>query len=494
MLEKWNHASLSTWSLDPSSSLQPAWSRHAGLNETGFYHYGLSNAKGPSDTFCRVRISSTSPTSRSLFRDSARQLQAWDMLRARHPLLDSQLVVPPVADVNSNQALKLRYTTADRGVRAAATFSVGTLDTWDEERNRLTNCSRLISTDCLSRLRICKIPGTADLEVIMICSHVISDGISILVAMNDYLVLLTSRLSVVSGEIADDAILARLPQAAEAQLPLRSHSARERWREAIAYVIWDIRQSRKAVTAPYFHWVDQDPVTRQQVYEIDAQTTALLVRACRKERATLGHLIYACSVAAFAQLVESSTGSFVKIGTPANARRLFREPLNRTKDELLLAIVFLDVNLPCVDIKGNSIRDTKKLWTLARMAKRCVHDALADPFYPYYSFIGQENRLKSKSANTTPRAATALSFGSSALGSVDDILSVSAESGLQLKDLSIGMRARTGECLMHSYSFQGQLRLSLIYDHQLGAELVHQWLRKTGDLLHSILRENLATI
>lgn len=87
-----------------------------------------------------------------------------------------------------------------------------------------------------------------------------------------------------------------------------------------------------------------------------------------------------------------------------------------------------------------------------------------------------------------------LSFGSSAIGPVDVLLGVHANAGLQFKDIAIGMRARTGECLMHSYSFHGSLRLNVVYDEQLGTELIKKWQKRCGKLLRQLLPDRRASL
>lgn len=487
MLEKWNHASLD-WKPDPTCLSQPAWSRDAGLNEASFYHYGLSEGC-PSDTFCRVRVRCFDTDRLKLILDPVRQLHAWSMLRARHPLLDCHIVSRH--GVRANESIRFRSTPTGRDARAAASFSIKSMDSWEKERDILTNCvPRLISDECLSRLYLYSTQAANTLEIVMVCSHAITDAASILAAMNGYLSLLASNSPLEETSSIVSTLVSRLPSAAEAQMPCRKHTARERWREALAYVLWDIKQ-RKPKIAPHFTWTHKTPTTRQLIVEFDVRRTRSLVSCCRRERCTIGHLIYAASVAAFSEISRPAHGSWISIGTPANARRLFRHPFNANRDEVVLALAFLDVRLPCIELKGSQAQNVRRLWILARRAKTCVQGAIADPLFPYYCYIAQETRLQSYQSPETPSShrSSQHSFGSSAIGSIDGILSSPQDSMIELQDLSIGMRARAGECLMHSYSFQGKLRLSVMYDEQLGTPLIHEWLGRTQDIISLIQDE-----
>lgn len=128
MLQKWNHPSISTWSPEAARPTQRAWTRQLGLNEIGFVSYGSPNIKGPSDTFCRVRISTTSNQNARLIHDPAQQLLAWQILRRRHPLLDCQIISSQRQE-NAEETLSFRYTSVDSYQRAAATFTEGHLIT-----------------------------------------------------------------------------------------------------------------------------------------------------------------------------------------------------------------------------------------------------------------------------------------------------------------------------------------------------------------------------
>lgn len=408
-------------------------------------------------------------------------------------------------ELKKGPELELSYHCNHRARRAEESFYYGPMTrSWEAERNDLSNCQRVISDHQLSYLRVFHADDLNSLDVVLICSHAISDGVSMAICMNDYLSLLADKQPLTSREMTLAETISRLPSASEAQLPIRQRTAKEFWQIAIAYTIHEIRERKSKVRIEGFDWNDINPITSQQVFEFPRDLTQQLVVACRRQKCTIGHLIYAASTAAFTDVAEVvRPGAQVSIGTPTNARRLFREPCRSRRDEMVVALSFLNFELPCIRISDASDRNVKRLWSLARLAKSRVHGQFADHLFPYYSYISQEKRvalgpsigIHSKSINPTGRKGTAtLSFGSSSIGPMEHYLSLPENEAIELADISIGMRARSGESLMHSYSFKGRLRLSLVYDDQLGGEKMRRWLERTGEVMKMVVNTESARL
>lgn len=481
MLKAWNARECTEWKRVDRTT----WSRTAGLNELNFYRYALSDPKAPSDCFCRASISQTT------WKDDTFEsavLEAWTLLRIKHPLLDCQFN-------DSAEDLKLLYSAEHRHLRAKQSIRWSdSIYDWEQVKVDLLNCNRIINDTHLSHLRVFRSSTTA--EMVIVGSHAVVDGISILTAMNDFLKTLSAISTRVAPWPTHHNAVPSLPRAMESQMPIRQNSTRSLWQAAIANTLFDVKQRRRNLLQTVtFPECTGSPESRQKVYEFTRLETEKLLRACKAQSVTMGHLIYAASTAAFTGLLQPENGSHVSIGTPVNARRIFAPDFRARTDEVLLALSFLDVTLPCVAISGETpARDISRLWYLARMAKTSVQSSLEDPYFPYFTHIAQERRsarhtLLQDTSETSTASQTAmpnLSFGSSAIGNIDLILHLEALT-FKVNDVSIGMRARSGESLMHSYSFRGRLRLSLIYDDRLGESRMQDWLNQTSMLMRMVL-------
>lgn len=483
MFSQWNHPDLSSWTQNRDDMTD--FTRQAGLNELGFYNYANSDIKAPSDTF--IRLSCRHQPGLDL--SEARISHAWCILRTRHPLLDCHFTHSPLTFhwiCNDN------LERARRSILHRPMFS-----NWDDERNDITNGSRIISDTQLSQLRIYKDPNSANIEIVLICSHAISDALSLATCMRDFMAILGSPRPLKSFEGSIDTVVKRLPIALEGSLPHRERTLKTLWQAAIMYTIFQGRVARKAKTAPGFNWRDKHPETRQVVYEFPAATTNALIQACRRQGCTVGHLIYAASNAAFSEIVRPPPGSMTFIGTPANARRGCREPYRSKRDDMMVSLTFLDIYLPSIQIPDHSPHHLAKLWYMARMAKKQVHAQVLDPDAAIWTYINQELRYtrNAELADNPPEptgepATNTMSYASSAIGSLDHLLHIAADNPIQVEDMSIGMRVRKGETLMHSYSFHGKLRLSLMYDHQLGIDPMRRWLSLTAELMEAVLSQS----
>lgn len=489
MLKYWNNPASGVWKQDESDLTR--FIRRAGCNEVGFYHYGRSDPKAPSDVFCRVSVA-LEPSQTSHFTE-AELLYAWTILRSRHPLLDCQF------KPSTNTNIEVQYICTDNASRARSSFSFEEkfLD-WEETRNHLTNCPRIITDQQLSALNVYKEQNSDRYDLVILCSHAISDGISISVCMNDLLRLLSSEGPLRAHELSIQEVVARLPPAMEAQMPQFRRTPRELWQAAISYVLLSVREERQKLGPRIvnFSGFGQPPETRQHMYQFSQDVTERLISTSRKNGCTVGHLIFAASVAAFTDMVTPTSGSWTSIGTPLSARRLFRSPHDKKVDEVVIALAFLYVVLPCVQITGHGSTDVQRLWTLARMAKREVHGTIENPLFSYQSYAQQEKRMEQAWSHLSPTVPASeaplsrLSFGSSAIGPLDKYLTIPAGSPVKLLDVAIGMRVRQGECLMHSYSLDGRLRLSLMYDNQLGSAQMQTWIEKTANLMEIVLVES----
>lgn len=458
--------------------------RDAGLNEAGFYNYSRSDSKAPSDTYIRIRARLDTRLRESITRDNLTYV--WSLLRTTHPMLDCHITQNP---------LRYHWVCTDNMQRAERSIVfLPMFDSWDDERNFITNRPRIINDHQLSQLRVYQDTDAGHVDFVLICSHSISDAISLVMCIKDFLIMLNSIQSLHQYERSIDNVIQRLPIALEGSLPERKRTPRSLWRGAILYTIFFIRQEKKTRPAPNFPWRELHPVTRQMVFEFSKKTTEQLIKACKRQKCTPGHLIYAASNAAFTELVKPEAGSFTAIGTPANARTACREPFKSKTDDLVVALAFLDVVLPSVSLQGRSEREVRKLWIMARMARKQVHAQILDDDFGVYTYINQERRITTvfKAPEEIPEpsgkiGSSFMSYASSAVGNLDRQLEPTAHPSVLIEDLSIGMRVRQGELLMHSYTFRSKLRLSLMYDHQLGDALVKRWLSLTAELMEAVL-------
>lgn len=308
MFSAWNSKAAATWSQTASET----WTRAAGLNETGFYHYALTDEKAPSDTFCRLAI--------EIHADSleGRVARAWQMLRLLHPLLDCKFHQDDFAGLSLQYCWRERHERSDHSI-----FWKDEPTPWDEIRDDITNCPRIISDEHLSQLciytdtritasedkhetnEIKSRHGTRKLEIVLICSHAISDGIRIVHTMNDFATLLGGDLPARFKNTRDTDklhfVLSRLPRAMEIQLPVRKRTPQELWHGAIAYILHGIRE-RKDMGAPHPTFsrayssstqTSSSPpttTTRQRILEFTRHETHALLTNCRRNRCTLGHL------------------------------------------------------------------------------------------------------------------------------------------------------------------------------------------------------------
>jgi hypothetical protein len=290
----------------------------------------------------------------------------------------------------------------------------------------------------------------------------------------------------------------QLPLAMEGCFPQRVRSPRQRWRNAILYIIAQNRNARKP---PVIIWKHDEGETRtgQRVHAFSPTVTRRLLASCKSRGLTVGHLIYATQAIAFAKLMQLGQETIIFAGTPMNARRTFAEPFRSRTNEVVMTLAFLDVFMPAITLTDDRKRNIAKLWTMSKIAKRQVHNVINDDNFGEFAYIMLENRWRGRfrpvlqkpaSINNPPKKReTYISYGSSAVGNLDSVLKVLAEnqSRLKLLDMNIGMRVRHGETLMHSYTFNGRMTLSVMYDTQIGEHVVDAWIKETADLMEMVL-------
>ncbi|ORY87634.1 hypothetical protein BCR37DRAFT_375508 [Protomyces lactucae-debilis] len=493
MFDHWNAPDLGQWTQNADGTY---W-RVAGLNEAGF-HYVASESKAPSDIFMRVRcrIGRAAVT-----RD--RVLNAWILLRRQHPLLDARFVL----DSNLSTQYDLRIEYDPKGVEDRAARDLHWLpmfESWEQERNALTNCSRVLNDNLLSSLRIYHEPGSDVIELVWLVHHAISDGVSVTMATQDLLNSMASTNTALQSGVSSRPVIQRLPLAMEGCFPPRIASSRQRWRNAILYTIAQNRNKRKPPVTIWKHG-NGVPVTRQRTYTFSTAMSRALLAACKRRGLTAGHLIYAAQAVAFAQILQLTQDTTIFVGTPMNARRTFAEPFKAKTHEVVMTLAFLDVFMPAIAMGKDPKRNAEKLWTMSKIAKRQVHHVITDDKFADFAYIMLEGRWLGRFRSQRDRPAgpdnrpkkreTYISYGSSAMGNLDNALQISPanQDRLSIVDMNIGMRVRHGETLMHSYSFLNKLTLSVMYDDQIGLDVVDAWIQETARLMELAIADEVPT-
>ncbi len=465
------------------------WRRRAGFNETSFYLGGKAeNDYGASDMFCRMSCQMKSrPISDHIL------LDAWEFVRSTYPLLDSRII----SSGDRALPLNIEYTSIDYKSRAKNTLIISdTTSSWEDIRDDLCNGKRLITDECLSLLYVFR-NANAKFEMVLILSHCISDGRAGVNVMRSLMNALANQ-SVRNGTSVET-VATRLPPAMEGCLQAKVANVRERWRMAIVSIM-NINAKRllNGLSIPTWDHEARHPISRQLVCRFPIATTQSLQLACKKRGLTLGHLIYAASTSAFANLTATKE-LFVNIGTPMNARPYFQKKYRDNTEESVLALAFLDVVLPIVGIEGNSSADASKLWTLSKLAKLQVQSAIQNTHFMDYTYLRSEQRMKQNAnfhASDEPGKTDAgskpiafISFGSSAVGNLDPALDKNRFTHeFELLDISMGVRVRRGESLMHSWTVNSQLCLSLVYDNNMTTKLMNSWVDETRRLMESVLQ------
>ncbi|BFZ55636.1 hypothetical protein PYCC9005_002677 [Savitreella phatthalungensis] len=548
MFDLWNADDFFSWKPEADGS---SLTRKGALNETGFYRYAASEVNGPSDMFVRVRLRFKDG---SLLTDHEIR-RVWLALRLRHPLLDTTFLYNEGGENGATARelpLDIVYRHQGAEERAESALAIVTLQDeseldWARRRNELTNGERRIADTRVARLVVYRTTDGSVADFVFLLAHAIADGVSSIVLQKDLVDLVTGAANC---EIPSRAWTeGRLPPGLEGCLPhtrpagaIAPHrpkkSAKQRWHEAFQYALWEVRTARRP--SPPMHWPfwQAVPETRQSIRRFDVAQSKRIIRACKAHGVTVGHLIYAAATAAFTNIsIDLAEGRLTDdtidlqlprplgatsgittfaVGTPMNARGYLRRPWRTNsaesrRSDLWMTLAFLDLPVPCVEVRRDTASTGTRMWALAKVAKRLTRAATNDKHFADQMYITQERRLRrifpkgsvqeaeSKSAGEGNRpdnnraeqtetrvlGTPGISFGASSIGAIDRTVYVdkAAPRQVEIEAINMGMRVRAGELLMHSYSFNGQLHLSLMHDARLGEKRTKAWQEEAALLM-----------
>ncbi|KAG2156621.1 uncharacterized protein EDB93DRAFT_1127571 [Suillus bovinus] len=474
--------------------------RPLGNNELSYFL--PSRASGVNDMYLHLGFDAPEHVIRR-----SRVRVVWAILRIRHPLLASKVVMQDYDDVRF--VFNPPRSPEDALVDADINLDYRT-STKDELIDSYLNGARTLSNDRLSYLVVsqggislpsppltprstspfdeCESPSYN--HDIMICAaHFLGDGMALHQFANDFFGLLGSdkTVSELEGQLkeelnsrwgVDTARHAVLPNALEDNFTVSP----SKLRRAAEKVDFQLSQ-RKLVGGHSFRRQTKQPRhTIVPTVSYDTERTKSILKRCKAHGVSVSAAIFAACNIAWAKMCSEKKDLSMMMYSALNLRPYFTvKPANDSY--WFLAIGYFNVILPT--FIPRSIDLSSVFWHRARIAKEQSTQAAKSRMIISRSLLmteerGQRARLWAKedderergtfvpppvpAVDTEPRTPSAALIGLSLLGNLDGIYKHGTFPAIKLHTLTTGSRQRSGGMLLFGYTFAGKLWVSLGYD------------------------------
>jgi len=239
-----------------------------------------------------------------------------------------------------------------------------------------------------------------------------------------------------------------------------------------------------------------------------AADTKRILGACKGKGVTVAHAMFALCNVAWSMMAREQRDACV-IYSAANLRsQLPRDPSLSPESYFHLAIGYFNISLP--SLLPPALSETELLWHRAQSVRRQMIKTTRSPFvvsrFKQEAAVRKERAVKwakvddgvvesrdevKIAAPSTPKSAQSPSkalMGVSMLGNLDGMYKHANFSALKLKSLMTGSRQRSGGLLLFSYTFQGQLWISLGYDVNGFEEgLIEEFWERLNGLVRNVM-------
>jgi len=416
----------------------------------------------------------------------------WALLRVRHPLLGSKVVMRDYNDVSF-------VYTPPRSPEDAITQADENLEynsaTKDELIDSYLNGPRTLSNDRLSYL-IVSTPEAPDTpspnhEFFICAAHFLGDGMALHQFANDFFTLLGSSKTIDELEtLLRDEYKTRLGQALDEASVLPSNLETKfpaeggRFYRAAAQI--DFKNSQdKLIGGHAFPRRSGNTVhTIVPTVPFDTQRTKAILKNCKAHGVSVSAALFAICSIAWTRLTPDKPELPLMMYSALNLRPYFTV---RPTDESywFLAIGYFNVILSNFIPKSIDVAST--FWRRAQLAKEQSTRAAKNSMVVSRSRLmarerGQRSRAWAKedddkergtwvapqaapSSEPKPyRAPSSALIGLSLLGNLDGMYKHANFPEIQLHTLTTGSRQRQGAMLLFGYTFAGKLWVSLGYD------------------------------
>ena len=283
-------------------------------------------------------------------------------------------------------------------------------------------------------------------ELLLVCSHAICDGLSLLLLLKEILLLCDQPDADIGAPTSLNAIEEVFPAKVLTDKRLQRQIS---WKVAIfKLTLWFVRSGRKWTYGEVY----------RNIWRLDEPTSQLFIARCKKE----GVNVFAALSLAFIQAFQKVCGpkKIEKFEAPVD----FRRYLSNMRPDSLFAVA------PTIKLSLQDLRDvdpnTSDFWTLARALKTDMTnkiDRLESSVYTL--FLGMEH-LHSVYDRMFARAQAKRAGYQVSLSYVGKLGLDQSYSNFRLQDICdiSGMMSPTPANLVAIYSFAGQFRFSLSSD------------------------------
>jgi hypothetical protein len=486
-----------------SSLKDTTWKVERPLGNSELSYFLPSRASGVNDMYLHLGFVAPEHAVRR-----ARVLIVWAILRIRHPLLASKVIMQDYEDV------KFVFTPPrspeDALVNAGCNLEYRN-STKDELIDSYLNGARTLSNDRLSYLIVSQ-GGTSlpsppitprstspsnEREYplynhdIMICAaHFLGDGMALHQFANDFFGLLGGDKTITELEAqlteelssrwgADSIGNAVLPNALEDNFTVSP----SKLRSAAEKIDFQLSQRRLVGGHSFRQQTKQPRHTIVPTVSYDPERTKSILKRCKMHGVSVSAAIFAACNIAWAKMCSEKQDLSMMMYSALNLRPYFTvKPANDSY--WFLAIGYFNVILPT--FIPRSIDLSSVFWHRARVAKEQSTQAAKNRMIVSRSLLmaegrGQRARLWAKedderergtfvpsppvpAADAALRTPSAALIGLSLLGNLDGIYKHGTFPDIRLHTLTTGSRQRSGGMLLFGYTFAGKLWVSLGYD------------------------------
>ncbi|KAG1904712.1 uncharacterized protein F5891DRAFT_1012458 [Suillus fuscotomentosus] len=484
------------------SSLKDTWKVERPLGNNELSYFLPSRADGVNDMYLHLGFVAPEHVVRR-----ARVLTVWAILRIRHPLLASKVVMQDYDDVrfvfNPPQSPEDALVDADSNLEYRSS-------TKDELIDSYLNGARTLSNDRLSYLVVSQggtsLPSppltprsTSPFDEpeypsynhdIMICAaHFLGDGMALHQFANDFFGLLGGDKTIVELEAQlkeelssrwdADSTNAVLPNALEDNFTVSP----SRLRRAAEKVDFQLSQRRFVGGHSFRRQTKQPRHTIVPTVSYDTERTKSILKRCKTHGVSVSAAMFAACNIAWAKMCSEKQDLSMMMYSALNLRPYFTvKPANDSY--WFLAIGYFNVILPT--FIPRSIDLSSVFWHRARVAKEQSIQAAKNQMIVSRSLLMTEERGKRAciwakedderergtfvppppvpAVDTAPRTPSTALIGLSLLGNLDGIYKHGTFPTIKLHTLTTGSRQRSGGMLLFGYTFAGKLWVSLGYD------------------------------
>ncbi|KAG1885501.1 hypothetical protein F4604DRAFT_1615682 [Suillus subluteus] len=483
------------------SSLKDAWWVERPLGNSELSYFLPSRASGVNDMYLHLGFVAPEHVVRR-----ARVRMVWAILRIRHPLLASKVVMQGYDDVKfvftPPQSPEYALVDADCNLEYRTS-------TKDELIDSYLNGTRTLSNDRLSYLIVSQggtsLPSppitprsTSPINErespsynhdIMICAaHFLGDGMALHQFANDLFGLLGGDKTIAELEAqlkeelswgADSTRTAVLPNAMEDNFTVGP----SKMRTAAEKVDFQLSQRRLVGGHSFRRQTKQPRHTIVPTVSYDPERTKAILKRCKTHGVSVSAAIFAACNIAWAKMCSEKQDLSMMMYSALNLRPYFTvKPANDSY--WFLAIGYFNVILPTFIPRSMDLSSV--FWHRARVAKEQSTQAVKNRMIVSRSLLmaeerGQRARLWAKedderergtfvppppipAADTALRTPSTALIGLSLLGNLDGIYKHGTFPAIRLHTLTTGSRQRSGGMLLFGYTFAGKLWVSLGYD------------------------------